>query len=68
MGKKNNSKKEKDLSLLSNNELKLEMMDLENKYKSIQNKIRKEISEMASLDKEFNKLRQELNKRNNFLD
>lgn len=48
---------------LSNNEIKLKMMNLENEYKSIQANIKKEIKRMNDIDKEYKNFKIELNKR-----
>lgn len=48
---------------LSNNEIKLKMMSLENEYKSIQANIKKEIKRMNDIDKEYKNFKIELNKR-----
>ena len=48
---------------MTNNEINIEMINLENKYKNCQNKIRDMISEMKKLDDEYNEARNELNNR-----
>ena len=58
---------EKDITMLSNSELKLLIAQVENEYKGIQNNIRKEARQLAELDKEYLRLKKELNNRGNFL-
>lgn len=57
---------EKDITMLSNSELKLLIAQVENEYKGIQNNIRKEARQLAELDKEYLRLKKELNNRGNF--
>lgn len=59
-------KKTYNIEMMSNSEIKLHMMNLENEYKSIQNNIKKEATRMSELDKEYNNLKKELNKRGNY--
>lgn len=59
-------KKTYNIEMMSNSEIKLHMMNLENEYKSIQNNIKKEANRMSELDKEYNNLKKELNKRGNY--
>ena len=52
-----------DYTLMSNSELKLEMMHAENEYKAIQANIRKEAVQLQELDRRYLRIKEELGKR-----
>ena len=49
---------------MSNGEIKIEMINLENKYESIKAKIMELMAEMKSLDDEYIEAKKELDNRN----
>ena len=59
-------KENKDLTMLSNSEIKLLISQVENEYKGIQNNIKKEAIRLSELDKEYIRLKKELNNRGGF--
>lgn len=62
----NNNSINKDLTMLSNSEIKLLIAKVENEYKGIQNNIRREAIKLSELDKEYLRLKKELNNRGGF--
>lgn len=62
----NNNSINKDLTMLSNSEIKLLIVKVENEYKGIQNNIRREAIKLSELDKEYLRLKKELNNRGGF--
>lgn len=49
---------------MSTNELKLQTIKLENKHEVLKFEINNILDEIAEIDKEYNKIKNELNKRN----
>lgn len=49
--------------LMSNAELNIKLVELENEYKALQNRIRPMIEKMESLDMEYTKIKDILSKR-----
>lgn len=49
--------------MMSNSELKIKLIEMENEYESIKNKINNLVMRMDELDESYNKVKQILNKR-----
>ena len=49
--------------MMSNSELKIKLIEMENEYESIKNKINNLVMRMNELDESYNKVKQILNKR-----
>lgn len=52
-----------DWANMSNNDIRMKMSSMEMEYESIKNKINKLVSELDSLDIEYNKAKKEILKR-----
>jgi hypothetical protein len=53
----------KDCKLLTNAEMKIRLKEMEYEYAAIQNRIQKDLSRLQELDKAYNVMQIELNKR-----
>ena len=53
----------KQYNLMSNAEIKIHLIELENEYEAIKSNVKKEMSRMQELDKMYMKANTELNKR-----
>lgn len=48
---------------LSNAEMRIKLLTMENEYEAIKNRIKKDLERMDELDKEYTSMKQVLNKR-----